>query len=77
MSLLGCYTLKEQYQHRSLEIQEYCKSVFKDAGYKKTIPKKIMSECISQTEDREQIRLQLWGIRLQIFAVGLVLGLLL
>ena len=51
LSLLGCQTLKEQYKSRSSEIQEYCKSVLKDAGYKKTISKKIMSECIFQTDN--------------------------
>ena len=30
-----------------------------------------MSECISQTEDREQIKWQLWSIGLQLALIGI------
>ena len=61
-SLFGCATLKEQYKGRSHQIQEYCKSLFKDAGYEEKVSRKSMAECLSKTEDREQIKTMLSSI---------------
>ena len=70
-SLLGCVSLKEQYESRSGQIKEYCETVFKDAGYKEKISKRAMAKCLSQTEDREQIKAQLLGIGLQLALIGI------
>ena len=68
--LLGCATLKEQYEGRSQQIQEYCQSVFKDAGYGEKIYKKSMAECLSKTEDREQIKAKLMSIALSLVLIS-------
>ena len=69
-SLLGCATLKEQYESRSYQIREYCKSIFKDAGYGDKIYKKSMAKYLSKTEDREQIRQQLQSIALFLISIS-------
>ena len=71
-------TLKEQYSQRVNEIAEYCQAVFDNAGYdKRNPPKKYQwTKCVSQTEDREQIKGKLDGIYWSVFgiyAVGLSL----
>ena len=56
-SLISCQSLKEQYRGRSSEIEEYCDAVFFDAGYTSTRPSKALkARCLSQTEDREQLK---------------------
>lgn len=68
---VNCQTLKENYQSRSDEISDYCEKVLIDAGYEKK-KKKLMFECISKTEDREQIKAPLKSIAISLIPVYLL-----